>query len=664
MSEDQAAADAAKQAEIETIVKLLADKERAARLKAAQALDDDAHAKKLALATARIENEKALQDQRERHTPLAKRGRDAITEKDIAVAKKEQAAAEKEASTSWIPDLSTVKSGTTTIDDTKVLHGTRLSAIAITAAATQLSKEVESVFKLFPLGARLLVTDDAIIVDSDGAYLDATTEASSLIAAARITLAEARSSEDCQIESVTDADTWEVFRERSLNAIGGVLPPLMREAAETLATAVPPIVSLFAVNRTISSAVSDVDGIAAHSAVVHALLALKIKGLLISHDEFRTLTTRGFATTIAELQESFLDLTKASVAEQSFISNNPFDVEPDDGADQQAKDDYQKLKARRDESSMRHAQQDSIAGAIKAFLEELTVVDASTARSKLTTVVMREQLYGGPQPFDLVLLVPKPVGESHQVLSDRTVGWDRLTVGASVALSYMLLDAREGNLIAAGVVQGGAGLRGKVGDQLLLEEVESEQPKSTSWFAFGRGMALFVLGIVLLATDPPLAWPTIAFWAIGFALLDAAALSVQAILGRNRPGWQLLCYHALLNVALLVVALVSPLWLSPAWVISGYLLLIGFLTVRSRAGLLGRASENLAGFSAGILIAAGVLLLAAIVFFPAAIGWLPMALGLAAIVAGLALLAASIQTTAEPASFPLRQTKPSTDSDP
>jgi len=625
-----------------------------------QALIDDAAAKELTLATARLTNAKALQDEIDRKSPLAIQSRDATAAKDIALAKKATAEANREAATGWVPDLSAVTGGTTKFGEAPVMYGPSLSASAITSAARDLAAAVEPALAARsqdrPL--RILVTDQAQLVDSGGSYLDTVAQAETLLNAANSEIAKSAEARRDQPSPLPEGEI-ELIRIRGVEHLANIMAGVAATAAETpasapaeiaentLASIIPEIASLFSVDRTLSYATQDIDVITAHAAVVDAVLALDLT-LTVTHDAFRTLPRSGIYGTVRELQIALVGLRTATLAEDALVSSITL-VQPPDAAPDEVKRKFAADKKRVDDAKNRQAAQAARAAAIEAFVVSVAA-KPEVGHSRLTLAAMREQLHGGENgAFDFVLLVPKPTAGAHQILSDRKIGWDRLSVGAAASLSYMLMDPRTGEIASSGVSGGRSGLAGRVGGQLALQGEDDGYPRGTSWFTLGRGLLLVALSSLLVGT-PGLSVDTITIALAAFALLGGLALVVQSVvMGNTVINARSLAAQGLLGFLVglaLVVLPRTPAFsaVEPWFVVGVAILLLGVLELIGKSGLAGGRAEGFAWLAGVVSVIAGGALMASVLFFrEASTPFVPTTLGLVGLLVGLALTVASSQ---------------------
>jgi hypothetical protein len=641
----------------ELYMQLLQDKEAAARWSAAQAIIDDQQAKALALQTATVANAKALQDEKDRASDLAQQAKDADSRKAIAQSEQETVKAAKDAVAAWIPDLSTLKAGKTELSTKPVMYGPRLASRALAAAAQALGADLATVLSdASKAGSiRILLTDDAKLVNSDSAYLDLAQHADTLLEGGTAALKEATDDPDFdpstvaehekkRIQGTFDAnkvyiDAGSLGYKRSLDTLigGGLIGGGVQAAIQ----AAPQIASLFAVNRDISYEATTPDVISAHAAVARELI--KHPGVSVTQDDFRLTPEDGIFGTMHSLNALALKLDTASRAAKAFTdTNKPSDPPAGDG---DAKAAHDALLAKLQLAAERETDLGERAKDIAAFITSATTVATGETRSPLTTAAMREQLYGLINRFDFVLLVPSPTVEAHQVLSDRIIGWDRLTVAGSVSLSYLLLDTVSGNLAAAGVVEGSAGMHGRVGDELTLEETVAPLPMRTSWWVIARAVVLTAVGITVLLVHTPSAGLVEAL--IAAVAVEGLIGSLQASLSRVRKGWTWLLIQGLVPLVLAILVAAIPAFLPLA--IPLYGLLCGALALRSRYGLSGRTAGDLGALAGAISIAFGVATAVIFLFVvhPAP-DVLPRLIGLYAALAGIILFVASIQEPLPP----------------
>ena len=110
----------------------------------------------------------------------------------------------------------------------------------------------------------------------------------------------------------------------------------------------------------------------------------------------------------------------------------------------------------------------SASDSIDAFVTMLTTVPDGTTRSPLTAAALREGLHG---EFRYVLLVTVQSASGLQLVNKRPL-WmkDTFSLLATASITWLLVEARTGDVIDGGVTLGTTQLNGTIGRTLDFED--------------------------------------------------------------------------------------------------------------------------------------------------------------------------------------------------
>lgn len=324
-----------------------------------------------------------------------------------------------------VPDLSTVKGATVVAPKEGAISAT-LAYRAMQAAAGEVVKELgESIADNPP---RILVTSNLDLASAASAFFE-------VDAAIEAVLKHA--------EAVINPNLF------SSTSIGGVI-----------ASALPGILSMLSVNRSITISSSEKNDVAA-AALVAGKFLRQVRKWHIVHDEFRLPQRGGIWDRLDQLYGKRHELI---VAKRGLKKSA--------------------------EADGREAEIDVALGAIDALEAKLRSSEGA-ARSPLANAALYEVLFAprpkgqtrapidpnevaeanteGEPPISHVLLVKSEGGQVVQTIADRPLwGEDKVTLIAEAAITYMLLETKSSRLVAAGTVSGVAQAMGNIGGKLEI----------------------------------------------------------------------------------------------------------------------------------------------------------------------------------------------------
>jgi hypothetical protein len=321
---------------------------------------------------------------------------------------------------SLVPDFGAVKRGALTAPAEKAVSAT-LAYRALGAAAKNVADAIEK-----HLGQRVLVTSDIDLAASAAAYLEVNEALETLSKNVKDVL-----SNDPEIQGyVIDAP-----------------------AIAAAVSALPGLLSLFSVNRTVSVANFNSNDTAAAALVAGALLGHESREII--HDDFRLPTKGAIWKKVEALADQRI---KVSTALRKATPSD--DTKPSEAL------------------ALRLSELKTLLAAIDAMDARLRSKSDGVARSPLTEASLYEELYT-PRAADgatttvsgisHVLLVKS---EGGQVVQATDQGWlhrDQLMLLAEAAVTYMLLDVGKKRLVAAGNKSGMAQATGSIGDRLKID---------------------------------------------------------------------------------------------------------------------------------------------------------------------------------------------------
>jgi hypothetical protein len=342
--------------------------------------------------------------------------------------------AEREAVAAYVPDFSRVERGSLDLRGDQPLFADTVAQQALRTAAAKLAQHVRAAATVDQM--RLLITSDADLAGSDAAYAEVVSGLDELSAAANALL------EPPKVEGVA--------RFASAIAIG----------AQIAASALPGILSLLSAHRTVTTSSATVSDLAAAAAAAGALRAEQPAPPIV-HDDIRLLPLGPVHTKLTELSRQRQRL----VARRLELAATPAGADDDHAEDTDT-------DAGTDEQKALVAAIDSLLAAIDAFTAAVRAVPQGSTRSPLTLAALHAQLHAETSTaklpaFTHVLFVKGAGGSVQQVVEDRPLLFkDRFSLVGTASITYMLLDTRSNELVAADTATGEASVHGTVGEAL------------------------------------------------------------------------------------------------------------------------------------------------------------------------------------------------------
>lgn len=319
-----------------------------------------------------------------------------------------------------VPDPAAVKGGSLTAPTDRTVSAT-LAFHAMAAAARDLAQRLEGV-----LGSRVLVTSHVDLASTAAVFLEVE---AAIAAVAR------------HAEAVIEADP------RRARPPGKSFAPVPVIGA--IAGALPAALSLFRVDRAVSTASFGPNDTAAAALVAGALAEA---GREVVHDHFRLPERGGIWTRLADLADSRRSLLAA--LRGGGPGRGPTASRPDKAT-----------------MALWTEEVKTAVAAIDALDARLRARPEGAARAPLVEASLHEALFaggagGGPAQ---ALLVKSEGGQVAQATADRVIGADTVMLIAEVAITYMVLDLAENRLTAAGAAPGVAQASGRIGAPLRIE---------------------------------------------------------------------------------------------------------------------------------------------------------------------------------------------------
>ncbi|CAL9453900.1 hypothetical protein SUDANB95_02484 [Actinosynnema sp. ALI-1.44] len=225
---------------------------------------------------------------------------------------------------------------------------------------------------------------------------------------------------------------------RTADELLKTIQPSMQEAVGVLgvgalvAQAVPALMQLTSSKRTVTTAAVPADDLASAACVLGKLMA---KNVVVRHDDFRMPTA-----TRVEAALAALDDRRAEVAER---------IDRLGGAQEAERDELKSFLA-----------------SVDTFLAAVTAVPAGATRSPWADACLHDALHDGS--VDHVVLVKGAAGTTTQLVNDRPIGRDDVSLVADVSITYLVLRLADNRLVAAGAAAGTATMTGKIGKQLRV----------------------------------------------------------------------------------------------------------------------------------------------------------------------------------------------------
>lgn len=400
---------------------------------------------------------------------LERAQKEAEARKTIAEANKAVSGARQAEIAALIPDLSKVQIPDTKVEGDQVLRGNDLVRHALRAAATKLAHDVKDrLSSATGKPARVLITSDADLASADGAYIELKHGLKRLAASADALLPRAR-------------------------APG--LAPLLAIAG-AVAGAIPGLISAFAPHRSVASRAIPGDDVAA---VAEVAGALAIAGCTVQIDDFRLVPETEIVKEERALRENRdrlarfkleqeqiktqRDTVRAVAEERLAALLKTKDSPPTAGVPPALDATISEVRKERDEAAAATATAtvnaetaDTLVSAIDAFFVAMHTVPQGAKRSQFVSAALHETLRGvgsNASAYTGVLFVKASGGTVDQYLEKKFLAKDRVSVIASVSVSYWLMDPATSNIVAGGAATASTELTGRLGEELKIRAIPS-----------------------------------------------------------------------------------------------------------------------------------------------------------------------------------------------
>lgn len=401
---------------------------------------------------------------------LARQQRQAQARQAVAQADQATASAQQAQISALTPDFSKITPGTTTIQGQEPLFGSALARRALEKAMETVAGKIGGLAN--DQKPSLLLTASADLATSDAAYGQVVDG----------------------LEELTSAT------EAMLEADAAQRPPqepkfLPVAAAGAVAAAVPPLLSLLAPQRTLSSFAISPDTTAAMSLLADHLTQA---GLAVRIDDFRPvpqgrvrdleMALRQKRATLVQTklqrdgERTQADNQRAShQAEVDNLTKALDGLTPGDPKYNELQTKLQTAMAARDTSADATAKASDDVGvmtdlqtSIDTFLTAIHTVPSNGTRSAYTLASLRQDLHAD-DPATRVVYISASGGSSDQLLEHRSLLFkDKFESIASVSVSYWVLEPKNGTIIAAGNAGGTCRLKGSVGGTITVESIDDQ----------------------------------------------------------------------------------------------------------------------------------------------------------------------------------------------
>jgi hypothetical protein len=402
-------------------------------------------------------------------SPLARQQRDAAAQQAVAQAGQTTATAQQAQIASLIPDFSKVAPGTTTLQGDQPLFGSALARQALEKATETVVGKIADLFKDSAPKPALLLTTSPDLATSDAAYGEVVGGLQHLNAAVQAVLDDAAPPSGAKFLPVIAA----------------------------LASALPPLLSLLAPQRTISGFAVTPDTTTAMSFLAGRLTEV---GLAVRIDDFRTVPQGEVQTLESGLRAERSKLIQKKVdrdgeriqadnkrisyqAQVDNLTKTLDGLAPSDPKYDGLQTKLETATAARDTFADETAKAADDVGvmtdlqtSIDAFLTGIHAVPSGGARSAYTLAALRQELHtsGSAAPTRVVYLSAAG-GSAEQVLQHRPLSFkDKFECIASVSVSYWVLNPEDDTIIAAGNAGGNARLKGTIGGTIGVGTVDDE----------------------------------------------------------------------------------------------------------------------------------------------------------------------------------------------
>ena len=375
-----------------------------------------------------------------------------------------------------IPDLSSVDRGELKAPDDKALVATILAYTAMRSAAAAVAKNLTPL----PPDACVLVTSDPDLATDSATYRE--------------------------VKSAVYATLHHAENVLTLGAVDAPDEPGHLEVANAAAAAgaavagaIPGVLSLLSAHRSISVVPTEKNDLAAAAAVVGVAMKLANDdaGPKFVHDDFRVSPDGEAFAWIADLAAKRLQLAdrkaeigvaktaadKAALDEKTALGlkQEKYDKLPREQQTAELLAELRALKLKAGEADLlaqniatRATIIDAAISAIDTLSASLRSVPAGARRSLVAAASLYEQLHASPaanpRRFTHALLVKSEGGQVQQTTSDRALWFkDKVSSLAESAISYILIDTRDGTIMKAGTEARTAQARGSIGSALVID---------------------------------------------------------------------------------------------------------------------------------------------------------------------------------------------------
>jgi hypothetical protein len=322
-----------------------------------------------------------------------------------AKAGEDTAVAERAKWADLVPDFGKAEFGETKVAGEQAMRGSALALRALKPAA----REVATVVRKHQPAQAVLVTSDLDLAGGDAAYRAVVSGLDQLLTVARQLIPRTPPTPGTESMGV-------------VLAVGALV-----------AKAIPAVAQLASARRSVSTFATSADDLAATVNVISVLLAEDKEhpqAVHVVHDGFRLSGTGAIDRKLAKLAK--LRTRIARLAETSTGTELT-----------------------------------SFVAAVDAFVAGASAVPAGGTRSLLTDARLRECLHDGSVEY--VLLVKGMTGSVTQLVNDRKLRDDKVTVVADASISYLLVRTRDGRLVAGGTSSGSATMHGTIGADLRMQ---------------------------------------------------------------------------------------------------------------------------------------------------------------------------------------------------
>lgn len=339
-------------------------------------------------------------------------------------ADKEAAAAVREQISALVPDLSTVKESTLEAEDGTPMWGTFLTFEALPWVGDRVATIVlESVGDQVD-NWRVLVTTDPDLASADAAYEDVMSGLDQLITTSERLLADVH----IEFDFVT----------------GGL----------ALAAALPGLLSMVSARRTITTAATAANDLAAAAAVMRRL-RIRAPSLALVYDDFRLVPHGRVHDKVAAVGDLRVGLVERKVTLSDEKSKTDAALAEAKAAKRPDAKKIAELTRQSTDAATRLGLIDSAMVAIDTVLAGIRTIPAGATRSLLATTALHEALHSedGPPRFTHVLLIKGEAGQARESLDNRPL-WleDKFFAIADASITYLLIETADSTIVQSGTV--------------------------------------------------------------------------------------------------------------------------------------------------------------------------------------------------------------------